>query len=207
MAPHHPARSFWLCRTRNPAWTLSCDSLRRLCGSLQQGHLLVKSIYLHDTRRVLHDHIVEGERGWVLQGVVSRGSFRRAAASGQTVFTVLSLYINNVYAKKRGIAKKVIQAVRALMISQELIWLQVTSMVQLGVVAAVTISVLLMRLLLIVLCLRRQAPNVCEFLKPPGSQRFWKVNKHGAFSKPRQSSRVTRQWSKLPQGTSSEFWK
>ena len=24
--------------------------------------------------------------------------------------------------------------------------------------------------------------DVCGFLKPPGSQRFWKVNKHGAFS-------------------------
>ena len=54
----------------------------------------VKSIFLHDTRRVLHDHIVEGEHGWVLQGVVSLASFRRAAASGETVFTVLSLHIN-----------------------------------------------------------------------------------------------------------------
>ena len=80
----------------------------------------VKSIYLHDTRRILHDHIVEGEHGWVLQGVVSRASFRRAAASGQTVFTVLSLHINNVYAEKRGIAKNIIQAVRALMISQDI---------------------------------------------------------------------------------------
>ena len=77
----------------------------------------VKSIYLHDTRRVLQDHIVEGEHGWVLQGVVSRASFRRAAASGQKVFTVLSLHINNVLAKKRGIAKKIIQTVRALMMS------------------------------------------------------------------------------------------
>ena len=51
----------------------------------------VKSIYLHDTRRVLHDRVVEGEHGWVLQGVVSRASFRRAVASGQTVFTFLSL--------------------------------------------------------------------------------------------------------------------
>ena len=62
----------------------------------------VKSIYLHDTRRVLHDHIVESEHGWVLQGGVSRASFRRAAASGQTVFTVLSLHINNVYARKEA---------------------------------------------------------------------------------------------------------
>ena len=46
--------------------------------------------------------------------------FRRAASSGQTAFTVLSLHIDNVFAKKRGIAKKIIQAVRALMISQNI---------------------------------------------------------------------------------------
>ena len=45
----------------------------------------VRSIYLHDTRRCEQDHIVEGEHGWV-----SRASLRRAAASGQKVFTVLS---------------------------------------------------------------------------------------------------------------------
>ena len=79
----------------------------------------VKSIYLHDTRRILHDRIVEGEHWWVLQGVVSRASWRRVS-SGQTAFTVLSLHINNVFAKKRGIAKKIIQAIRALMISKNI---------------------------------------------------------------------------------------
>ena len=29
--------------------------------------------------------------------------------------------------------------------------------------------------------------DVCGFLKPPGSQRFWKVNEHGAFSIPRKA--------------------
>ena len=80
----------------------------------------VKSIYLHDTRRGVQDHIVEGEQGWVLHGVLSRACFRRAAASGETVFTVLSLHINNVYAKKRGTAKIIIQAVRSLMISHDI---------------------------------------------------------------------------------------
>ena len=70
----------------------------------------VKSIYLHDT----------AEHGGVLYGVVSRASFRRAAASGQTFFTVLSLHMKNVYAKKRGIAMKIIQAVRAVKISQDI---------------------------------------------------------------------------------------
>ena len=68
-------------------------------------------------------------------------------------------------------------------------------------VAVVTISVLLMKPLPIALYLRRRAPHhcgdlysipdnwadVCGFLKPPGSQKFWKVNKHGAFSIPRQT--------------------
>ena len=71
------------------------------------------------TQGELYDHIVEGERGWVLQSVVSRASFRRATASGQKAFTVLSLHINNVFAKKKGIAKKVIQTIRAIMISQD----------------------------------------------------------------------------------------
>ena len=71
-------------------------------------------------------------------------------------------------------------------------------MEQRGVVAAETISVLLMSPFLIVLCLRQRAPtplwkpgsipnnwaDVCGFLKPPGSQSFWRVNKHGAFSIP-----------------------
>ena len=80
----------------------------------------VKSIYLHDTRRGLQYHIVEEEHGWVLQGVLSRAFFRRAAASGQTVFTVLSLHISNIYAKKKGIAQKIIQTIRALMVSQNI---------------------------------------------------------------------------------------
>ena len=79
-----------------------------------------KSIYLHDTRRGVQDHIVEGEQGWVLQGVLSRASFRRAAASGQKVFIVSSLHISNIYAKKKGTAKKINQTIRAIMISQDI---------------------------------------------------------------------------------------
>ena len=51
---------------------------------------------------------------------MSRASFRRAAASGQTIFTVLSVHIKSVYAKKRGIAKKITEAVRPLTISQDI---------------------------------------------------------------------------------------
>ena len=82
--------------------------------------ICVKSIYLRDTRRCgVQDHIVEGEQGWVLQGVLSRASFRRAAVSGQKFFTVLSLHICNIFGKKKGIAKKIIQTLRATLITQD----------------------------------------------------------------------------------------
>ena len=79
----------------------------------------VKSIYLHDTRRDLPDQVMEGEQGWVMQGVLSRASFRRSPVSGKKFFTVLSLNISNINAKKKGIAKKLILTLRAIMISQE----------------------------------------------------------------------------------------
>ena len=60
----------------------------------------IKAIYLHDSRRGVQDHIVEGEQGWELQGVLARASFGRTAVSGQKFSTVLSLHISNIYAKK-----------------------------------------------------------------------------------------------------------
>ena len=55
----------------------------------------------------------------IMQGVLSRAPFRRSAVSGQRYFTVFSLHISNIYAKKKGIAKKLILTLRALMISRE----------------------------------------------------------------------------------------
>ena len=66
----------------------------------------VKSIYLHDTRRELLDKVMEGDQGWVLQGVLSRASFRRRPLSGQKTFTVLSQHIGNINAKKNGVLRK-----------------------------------------------------------------------------------------------------
>ena len=80
----------------------------------------VKSICLHDTRRDLLDQVMEGEQVWVMQGVLSRASFRRPPVGGQKIFTVLSLQISNIYAKKKGIAKKLILTIRAVMISQQI---------------------------------------------------------------------------------------
>ena len=61
----------------------------------------VKSIYLHFTRRDLPAQVMEGEQKWVLQGVLSRATFRRPPVGGQKYFTVLSLPISNIYAKKK----------------------------------------------------------------------------------------------------------
>ena len=63
--------------------------------------------------------LLKGEHGWVCKAFCHVPFFRRAAASGQKVFTVLSLYISNIYAKKKGIAKKIIQTLRAIFISQD----------------------------------------------------------------------------------------
>ena len=63
--------------------------------------------------------VMEGEHGWVLQGVLSRAIFRRPPVSRQKYFTVLSLHISNIYDRKKGIAKKLILTLRATMVSQE----------------------------------------------------------------------------------------
>ena len=80
----------------------------------------VKSICLHDTRHDLLDKVMEGDPGWVLQGVLSCASFRRPPFSDQKTFTVLSLHITNIYAPKRVIAKKLILTIRAIMIGQHI---------------------------------------------------------------------------------------
>ena len=160
----------------------------------------VKSIYIHDTRRCEQDHDVEGDQGWVLQGVLSRATFRRAAACGQKFFTVLSLHISNIYAKKKGIAKNIIQTFRAL-ISQDIesvagdfnetAW-RCRNSDNISTIDEVFSD-----------CALRTPPgptalwgpgftpnnwvDACGFLKPLGSQRFWKVSKHGAFSNRRKA--------------------
>ena len=79
----------------------------------------VKSIYLHDTRWDLLIQVMEGGQGWVLQGVLSRASFRRTPPNGRKNFTVLTLHISNLYARKRSIAKKIIFTIRAIMVCHQ----------------------------------------------------------------------------------------
>ena len=143
----------------------------------------------------MQDHIVEGERGWFLQGVLSRASFRGSAAIGQKVFTVLSLRISNTHAQK-GIARKLILIPRAIMISQEVdlvagdfngtAWRYRSKDNFSTIGEAFIYSTLLSPLVLHPLWGPGSIPNnwadVCGFMKPPGSQRFWEVSKHGVFS-------------------------
>ena len=71
---------------------------------------------IHDIRRVLPDKVVEGDPSWAIQGVISRASFRQQQRGGKPFFTVTSLHINNNYAKKRGIGKKLLLTMRAVML-------------------------------------------------------------------------------------------
>ena len=104
--------------------TISRDPLCGLRDSLRQGHLqpqhrtsnLSTFMTQGEACKII---FIEGEQGWVLQGVLSRAIFRRPPVSGQKYFTVLSLHISNIHAKKKGIAKKLILTLRAIMISQE----------------------------------------------------------------------------------------
>ena len=122
--------------------------------------------------------------------------FRPPRVSGQKYFTVLSLHISNMYARKRGIAKKLILTFRAVMISQEVDLVagdfNGTAWQYRGKDNLSTIDEACMDSILRTPrgptplwgpgSILDNRPDVCGFLKPPGSQRFWKVNKRGAFS-------------------------
>ena len=79
----------------------------------------VTSLYLHDLRYSQQDKVKEGETGWVIHGVISKASFRRKPRGGKSSFTVMSLHINNNYAKKRSIGKKLLLAIRAVMLDEQ----------------------------------------------------------------------------------------
>ena len=178
--------------------TTNLNSLRRIRDSLQQGHLLhqyiyVKSIYLHDTKRGLPDKVMEGDPGWVLQGLLSRASFSRRPLSGQKTFTVLSI--------KRRISKKLILTIRAIMTGQPIdlvagdfngtAW-RCSNRNNIGTIEeAFADCALPTPPGPTALWRPGSIPNnwadVCGFLKPPDSDRYWKVRMRGAFSIPRRT--------------------
>ena len=50
-----------------------------------------------------------------MQGVVSKAACRRQPRNGQQTFSVMSLHICNNFAKKRGVGKKLLLTIRAIM--------------------------------------------------------------------------------------------
>ena len=124
-----------------------------------------------------------------------------ASERAKVFYRVVSLHISNIYAKKKGIAKTLILTLRAVLISQEvdldagdfngITWRNR------GKDNFSTIDETFMDSILPTPpgttplwgpgSIPDSWADVCVFLKPPGPQRFWKVNKHGAFSIPRKS--------------------
>ena len=183
--------------------TVPRNSLRGMCSAVRQGYFFadvkVKSIYLHDTRRGLPDKVMEGDSGWVLQGVLSRASFRRQPLSGLETFTVLSLHITNVHAEKRGIGKELILAIRTVMLKDNVdvvagdfkgaAWRR-DNINNISTIEEVFAE-----------CALPMPPgptplwapgsipgnwaDVFGFLEPPEPDRHWKVRLHGVFFIPR----------------------
>ena len=159
----------------------------------------VKSIYFHDTRRDLPDHVMEGEQEWVMQAVLSRASFRRSPVRGQKYFIVLSQHIRKHLRQTEWRRQEAHSHPSCHDDSQEVD------------LVACDFNGTAWR------CRSRDNPStideafadcalptppgptplwglgsipnnwadVCGFLKPTSLKRFWKVSKHGAFSFPR----------------------
>ena len=121
----------------------------------------VTSIFLHDDRNELPDKVREGESGWVTEGVLSRASFRRQPPSGQKSFTVMSLHISNIYDKKRGIGKKLILTIRAVMLAGKVDLVAGDFNGLRGDPTTATVLVSLKRPLLTALCRCLPAPHRC----------------------------------------------
>ena len=160
--------------------------------------ITVKSIYLHDNRNGQHQTVREGQSGLVLQAVISRASFWRIPRNGQSYFTMMSFHINNTYAKKRGIAKNLLLAIRAVLHQQQVdlvagdcygaAWRRqsgsdsrfISSFEEAFVNTNFPVP-----LGPTPLWLAGGVPgewsDVCGFLKPPGSENEWQVRVHGAF--------------------------
>ena len=80
----------------------------------------VKSIYLHDIRRVLPDkrRLKETQAG-SYKACYHVPLFDDNLPAAKKTFTVMSLHISNIYDKKRGIGKKLILTIRAVMLDEK----------------------------------------------------------------------------------------
>ena len=109
VAYRYPARSFRVCRTRNPSWTISRDPLLRavrFSSTRTPSTLTSASNRSTFTTRgeVCRIILLKENRDVFLQGVLSRASCR----------------LSNNYVKKKGIAKENIQTIRAIVISRNI---------------------------------------------------------------------------------------
>ena len=121
---------------------------------------------------------MEGEQGWVLQGVLSRAIFRRPRQEAHPQkerhlrAIMISQEVDLVAGDFNGIAwrfrsRNNISTIDEALYGQDLAYAT-------GPYTIVGPGSVL-----------NNWADVCGFLKPPGSQRFWKVRMHGAFSIPR----------------------
>ena len=156
----------------------------------------VTSIYLHDTRRgVQGDQVNEGEEEWVF----TRCSFTCLFLSSWPVdrSSLMSLHYQQHLHQEERHHLKLIHILCAIMISQEVdlvagdfngtAW-RCRSRDNLSTIDEAFADCALPTPTAPHRCgdpdpsIPNSWADVCGFLNPPGSQRFWKVSKHGAFS-------------------------
>ena len=122
-------RSESLNKDNSHSWVWICHGLNKMVTDL-----------IDRVRRQL-TQVVEGEQGWVLQGVLSRAIFRRPPVNGQKYFTVLSLKSGTFMPEREALPRSSSSLFVPSWFLRKLTWLQVTSMVLHGGIVAKTTSV------------------------------------------------------------------
>ena len=79
----------------------------------------VKSIYLHDVRRGLQTRWKKETQAGSYKACYHVPLFGDSLSAAKKTFTVPSLHIGDIYAKKRGIGKKLILTIRAVMLDEK----------------------------------------------------------------------------------------
>ena len=78
---------------------MSSTSQGVLCSSTRtRSFQTCVYVHIHDIKTG-QQIVREGQAGWVLQGVISRATFRRTSRNGNAHFTIMSLHFNNSFAK------------------------------------------------------------------------------------------------------------
>ena len=80
--------------------SLPCDTLDLVSTRIFSFLTSKSRPFTFTTRGHQQDNVKERESGWVLQGVISRATFRRQPRGGKSFFAVMSLHINNNFRQK-----------------------------------------------------------------------------------------------------------